>query len=133
MIPAEKITKAISPFGLSLKEEQLQKFDTYGEFLVEYNNKVNLTAITAPDEIAVKHFADSIIPLALTEINEGASLIDVGTGAGFPGVALKVARPDIELTLLDSLNKRLVFLGELSEKLGQQNKLVHSRAENAGV
>lgn len=133
MIPAEKITKAISPFGLNLNEEQLQKFDTYGEFLVEYNNKVNLTAITAPDEIAVKHFADSIIPLALTEINEGASLIDVGTGAGFPGVALKVARPDIELTLLDSLNKRLVFLGELSEKLGQQNKLVHSRAENAGV
>lgn len=133
MIPAEKITKAVSPFGIVLSDEQLQKFDTYGDFLVEYNNKVNLTAITAPDEIAVKHFADSVIPLALTDIPEGARLIDVGTGAGFPGVALKIARPDIELTLLDSLNKRLVFLGELSEKLGQENTLVHYRAENAGI
>lgn len=133
MIPAEKITKAVSPFGIVLSDEQLQKFDTYGDFLIEYNNKVNLTAITAPDEIAVKHFADSVIPLALTDIPEGARLIDVGTGAGFPGVALKIARPDIELTLLDSLNKRLVFLGELSEKLGQKNTLVHYRAENAGI
>lgn len=133
MIPAEKITKAVSPFGLVLNENQLAQFDTYGQFLVEYNNKVNLTAITAPDEIAVKHFADSVIPLALTDIPEGAALVDVGTGAGFPGIPLKIARPDINLTLLDSLNKRLTFLGELSEKLGQKNVLVHYRAENAGI
>ncbi len=133
MIPAEKITKAVSPFGLVLSDSQLAQFDTYGQFLVEYNNKVNLTAITAPDEIAVKHFADSVIPLALTDIPEGATLVDVGTGAGFPGIPLKIARPDINLTLLDSLNKRLTFLGELSEKLGQQNELVHYRAENAGI
>lgn len=133
MIPTEKITKAVHPFGIVLSEEQLQKFNTYGNFLIEYNNKVNLTAITDPAEIAVKHFADSIIPISMTDIKEGASLVDVGTGAGFPGVALKIARPDIKLTLLDSLNKRLVFLGELSEKLGQDNDIVHYRAENAGA
>lgn len=133
MIPTEKISQAIASFGLSLDSAQLEKFDTYGSFLIEYNSMVNLTAITEPTEIAIKHFADSIIPLALTQIAQGASLIDVGTGAGFPGVALKIVRPDIKLTLLDSLNKRLTFLEKLSEKLEQKNTLVHHRAENAGV
>ena len=133
MISTERINSALSPFGINITAEQGKKFNTYGKFLVEYNEKVNLTAITDPDEIAVKHFADSVIPLALTQVKPNSTLIDVGTGAGFPGVPMKIFREDIKLTLLDSLNKRLVFLGELSEKLGQQNELVHSRAEIAGA
>ena len=83
--------------------------------------------------IAIKHFADSIIPLSYEGLRQGATLIDVGTGAGFPGVPIKIARPDLELTLLDSLNKRLVFLQTLSEKLGQHNRFIHARAEEAGI
>ena len=133
MINTKRIIETVSPFGIEISAEQGEKFNTYGKFLVEYNEKVNLTAITDPDEIAVKHFADCAIPLSLTEIKQGASLIDVGTGAGFPGVPLKIMRDDLKLTLLDSLNKRLTFLQQLSEKLGQQNQLVHARAEMAGI
>ena len=133
MIKTQLIKDTVSPFGIEITAEQGEKFNTYGKFLVEYNEKVNLTAITDPDEIAVKHFADCAIPLSLTEIKQGASIIDVGTGAGFPGVPLKIMRDDLKLTLLDSLNKRLIFLQQLSEKLGQQNELVHARAEMAGI
>lgn len=133
MIPIDIISDSLAPFDLEISKQQLNRFDTYGNFLIEYNNKVNLTAITDPKEIAIKHFVDSIIPLAFIDINEGASLIDVGTGAGFPGVPMKIARPDIKLTLLDSLNKRLNFLKELSEKLEQNNIFVHARAEGAGA
>jgi len=133
MIKTQLIKDTVSPFGIEITAEQGEKFNTYGKFLVEYNEKVNLTAITDPDEIAVKHFADCAIPLSLTEIKQGASIIDVGTGAGFPGVPLKIMRGDLKLTLLDSLNKRLIFLQQLSEKLGQQNELVHARAEMAGI
>ncbi len=133
MIPIDKLSECLGHFGLTVTAQQGDYFNTYGKFLLEYNEKVNLTAITDPDEIAIKHFADSVLPLALNEIAPGASLIDVGTGAGFPGVPLKIMRPDIELTLLDSLNKRLKFLEELSALLGQQNNLVHARAEMAGA
>lgn len=132
-LPTEGILPLLSTFGISPTPEQLQALCGYGEFLLEYNQKVNLTAITEPEEIAVKHFADSLIPLALTQIPEGASLIDVGTGAGFPGVPMKIFRPDLSLTLLDSLQKRLNFLSELSERLGQKNQYVHARAEIAGI
>ncbi len=133
MIPIDKLSACLEPFGLTLTTQQDEEIDTYSKFLLEYNEKVNLTAITHPEEIAIKHFADSILPLALTEITPGASLIDVGTGAGFPGVPLKIMRPDIALTLLDSLNKRLNFLQELSALLRQDNAFVHARAEMAGA
>ncbi len=133
MIPIDKLSDCLASFGLTLTDQQRDYFNTYGKFLLEYNEKVNLTAITDPDEIAIKHFADSILPLALEKIAPGASLIDVGTGAGFPGVPLKIMRPDIELTLLDSLNKRLKFLQELSALLDQRNAFVHARAEMAGA
>lgn len=133
MIPIDKLSKCLGHFGMALTAQQSDYFNTYGKFLLEYNEKVNLTAITDPDEIAIKHFADSVLPLALTEIAPGASLIDVGTGAGFPGVPLKIMRPDIALTLLDSLNKRLKFLEELSALIGQHNAFVHARAETAGA
>lgn len=133
MIPTDNISACMTPFGLVLSAQQLEEMNTYGDFLIQYNQKVNLTAITDPEEVAIKHFADSIIPLAFTEIKPGSSLVDVGTGAGFPGVPLKIIRPDIKLTLLDSLNKRLLFLKMLSEKLEQENAFIHARAEMAGA
>lgn len=122
---AETCKIAVSP-------EQAGQFQTYAELLVEWNRKMNLTAITEPKEIAVKHFLDSILLLKAVEIPRGSSLIDVGTGAGFPGVALAILRPDIRLTLLDSLRKRLVFLKDLLEHLNLTAELLHSRAEEAG-
>ena len=117
---------------IELSKEQADKFNVYSDFLVSYNEKVNLTAITDEKEIAVKHFLDSVMPLKLLEIKENTSLIDVGTGAGFPSVPMKIIREDLDICLLDSLNKRLVFLKELCEKLSIQPKLVHKRAEEAG-
>ena len=103
--------------GIPLEDIQLQKFQTYSDTLIEWNEKINLTAITEPEKIAILHFLDSILVLKEGKIPQNARLIDVGTGAGFPGVPLAIARPDLQLTLLDSLNKRLVFLKELCERL----------------
>ena len=110
--------------------EQYKKFDLYADFLVEYNEKVNLTAITAPDEILLKHFIDSVMILKYVDIPENSSIIDVGTGAGFPSIPLKIMRPDLNLTLLDSLNKRIVFLQELCNILQLDAEYIHGRAEN---
>ena len=93
---------------------------------------MNLTAIIEPLEIVIKHFIDSLALLTAVELPQGASVIDVGTGAGFPSVPVKIVRPDIRLTLLDSLNKRVVFLGALSAALEQENDCIHFRAEEAG-
>ena len=117
-LPTEDFLPLLSSFGISPGDGQLGAFAAYGEFLLEYNGKVNLTAITDPAQIAVKHFADSVIPLSLIGLPQGCSLIDVGTGAGFPGVPMKIMRPDLSLTLLDSLQKRLTFLEQLSDRLG---------------
>jgi 16S rRNA (guanine527-N7)-methyltransferase len=92
---------------------------------------MNLTALTAPEDVSLKHFADSLTLLKYCEVEEGASVIDVGTGAGFPGMVIKIARPDIQLTLLDSLQKRLGFLDEVCNELGFDDvELIHSRAED---
>ena len=117
-------------FGLTLSEEIYRKLDTYAKFLVEYNNNVNLTAITDPEGILVKHFIDSILLSKYAEIPPNARLIDVGTGAGFPSVPLKIYRNDIQLTLLDSLNKRVFFLQQLCEKLEIDAEFIHGRAED---
>lgn len=111
-------------------EAQAKKFARYLELLLEWNEKVNLTAITEPEEVVAKHFADSLLPAAL--LPKGAKCIDVGTGAGFPGVPLLIMRPDLKMTLLDSLNKRLVFLKTLLGELNLTAALVHARAEDAG-
>lgn len=125
------IKTACADVGIELDDKQLSKLERYYELLIEWNKKMNLTRITEPEEVAVKHFADSLTLLNFVEIPEGASVIDVGTGAGFPGIPLKIARPDIRLTLLDSLNKRLTFLDEVCFELGIESNLVHSRAEHA--
>lgn len=119
-----------SSVGLEMTHELYEKLDIYADFLVQYNENVNLTTITEPMDILRKHFADSIALLKHSEIPEGSSVIDVGTGAGFPSVPLKLFRPDIKLTLLDSLNKRVDFLRQLCDKLGIEAEFIHGRAEN---
>jgi len=116
-------------FGVMLTESQLHSFAVYQEMLLEWNTKMNLTAITEPKEIAAKHFIDSLAILKAVDLKENMRLIDVGTGAGFPGMPIKLLRPDLPLTLLDSLNKRLIFLRELADRLQLSVQLIHGRAE----
>lgn len=123
---------AFQHFDVELSKALYEKLDIYAEFLVEYNKNVNLTAITDPEEILYKHFIDSILLAKYADIPENAGLIDVGTGAGFPSVPLKLFRPDINITLLDSLSKRITFLQILCEKLGISAEFIHERAETAG-
>lgn len=120
----------IKDYKITLTENQYEQFQKYFELLAEWNEKINLTAITDESGVALKHFADSLSLLNFVDIPQNSSLVDVGTGAGFPGVVLKIARPDIKLTLIDSLNKRLVFLGEVCAQLGIEAELIHSRAED---
>lgn len=120
----------IKDYKITLTENQYEQFQKYFELLVEWNGKMNLTAITDESGVALKHFADSLSLLNFVDISQNSSLADVGTGAGFPGVVLKIARPDIKLTLIDSLNKRLVFLNEVCSQLGIDAELIHSRAED---
>ena len=126
-----ELTELARPYGIHVSEEACTHFETYHRLLLEWNERVNLTAITQPREVLEKHFLDSILPLSLLEIPQGTAIIDVGTGAGFPGVPLKIVRPDLCLTLLDSLGKRVDFLRELSAALGQENTLIHARAEDS--
>ncbi|MCI8648622.1 MAG: 16S rRNA (guanine(527)-N(7))-methyltransferase RsmG [Anaerotruncus sp.] len=132
MINLEMLQQSAQQIGISLSEQQLQQFDQYAQILVSWNEKINLTAITKPEEIVVKHFIDSLLLLKAVQLEQNAAVIDVGTGAGFPAVPVKIARPDLQITLLDSLNKRITFLKELSQQLGQGNQCVHARAEEAG-
>lgn len=120
----------IKDYKITLTENQYEQFKKYFELLVEWNEKMNLTAITDESGVALKHFADSLSLLNFVDIPQNSTLADVGTGAGFPGVVLKIARPDIKLTLIDSLNKRLVFLNEVCSQLGIDAELIHSRAED---
>lgn len=104
-------------------------FDRYAEMLTERNEKVNLTAITAPGEIRVKHFTDSLAAIDL--IKTGATVLDIGSGAGFPGIPLKIARDDISVTLLDSVNKKVAFMNDVIADLGLKNiEAVHARIED---
>ncbi len=123
----------VNKFGGEISEEKLDKFEIFSSLLVEWNKKMNLTAIEDPDGISVRHFADSISPLFYVDIKENSKVIDVGTGAGFPGVPMKIMRPDFDITLMDSLNKRITFLKEVREKTGLLNtECVHARAEEFG-
>ena len=132
MINKELFDACVREIGISLPENAFSQFDSYARLLAEYNEKVNLTAITDPDGITVKHFADSLYLLKYVNIPVGARVCDVGTGAGFPGVCLKLARPDLRITLFDSVNKKLEFLRFLSKELGFDADIVHIRAEDAG-
>ncbi len=132
MIDKALLCELASEYGVTVDETACAKLDRYAELLVEWNEKMNLTAITDPIGITVKHFADSLAALPLLPEKQGISLIDVGTGAGFPGIPLAIVRPDIKLTLLDSLNKRLVFLEAVCDELGIPVQRIHARAEEGG-
>ena len=127
-----KLADLAASFGVLLDETALERFDCYAKLLCDWNEKINLTAITDPEEIVVKHFADSLSVLQAVSPAQGASLMDVGTGAGFPGLALKIARPDLRVTLLDSTQKKLLVLEDIAQKLGLTVDLLHKRAEEAG-
>lgn len=124
------IRQVLAASNLKLTGKMIAQFEKYAALLIEWNKKMNLTAITEPRQIAIKHFLDSLSLLSAYDVPQAAKVIDVGTGAGFPGVPLKIARPDIELTLLDSLQKRLVFLDVLTDQLELKVALVHCRAED---
>ena len=114
-------------------ENQIEKFMEYYEMLIEKNKVMNLTAITELDEVVVKHFLDSVLSAKVINMNEYDSLIDVGTGAGFPGIPLKIMFPHLKVVLLDSLNKRLNFLNEVIDELELENiYTIHGRAEDIG-
>jgi 16S rRNA (guanine527-N7)-methyltransferase len=131
--PVEPFIKSLEQFGLNPDEIQIRRFMQYYEILVDWNKSVNLTAITDFDEVMMKHFADSAAFAILNEPVNGKSLIDVGTGAGFPGIPLKILFPELKVTLLDSLQKRVSFLNEVIERLGLEDiHAVHMRAEEAG-
>ncbi len=128
--PIDQIKPLCDAFA-PIDERKAKQLELYGNLLVEWNEKMNLTAITEPKEVVFKHFLDCLLFFKCIDLPQNASVIDVGTGAGFPGVVLKIARPDIKLTLLDSLNKRITFLNEVIEKLGLENtEVVHLRAED---
>ena len=119
-------------FHVKLDEQALERFDIYGKLLVEWNEKINLTAITDPEGVTIKHFLDSLTIFNYVDIPEGAKVIDVGTGAGFPGLAMLIARPDLDITLMDSTKKRLMVIENILEAIGLKANVVHSRAEEAG-
>lgn len=135
MSPLEELLfKSCGKIDVKLDEKQIGQFMAYKNLLLEWNEKMNLTAITDEREIMLKHFADCLMLCPETDALGGKTVIDVGTGAGFPGVPLKIARPELEVTLLDSLNKRITFLNEVVSGLGLEKvKCLHLRAEDGGA
>lgn len=118
---------------VNLTEEMLEQFMTYKEMLLEYNKNINLTSIVDPKEIMLKHFADCLSIMPYCNFTDTTKIIDVGTGAGFPAVPVKIACPNIHVTLLDSLNKRINFLEDLIQELDLDNvTCIHGRAEDIG-
>ncbi len=130
MIDRELLRTYAADLGVTLSDPQLAQFDRYAELLCEWNEKMNLTGITDPYGIVIRHFVDSLTLVPF--LPENATLIDVGTGAGFPAIPAAIARPDIKVTLLDSLNKRLTFLQAVVDELGLSCVTVHARAEDGG-
>ena len=130
MLPEyEFCRKAFEENGLSLTAEVWEKLDIYADMLVETNKVMNLTAITEPEDVLVKHFIDSIAITRFAKFEDGMKVIDVGTGAGFPLLPVKIYMPGLKITLLDGLNKRIKFLTDVCEKIGVEAECIHERAE----
>lgn len=126
----KQLTEALTDMGLSYDEETIRKFRKYMELILEWNEKVNLTAITDEEEFVKKHYVDSVAICAFPQMKEAKSVIDVGTGAGFPGIPLAILHPDKKFLLMDSLNKRIKIIEEIAQEIGLQNVAFrHGRAE----
>ncbi len=123
---------SLEKFNISLDEDAFIRLDRFAETLFETNKSFNLTAITESDDMTVKHFADCLALFHYVNIPKGAKIIDVGTGAGFPGLVLKLARPDIEMTFLDSTRKKLGFIEQVLAENEVEGEILHMRAEEAG-
>lgn len=133
MYNTELFEKCLDELQLNIDGNQMDQFLKYYEFLIEKNKVMNLTGITDFDEVIIKHFIDSLSIVKIYDLNNINSLIDVGTGAGFPGLPIKIVFPDIRVTLMDSLNKRINFLRETSDLLGLNDiEFIHGRAEDIG-
>lgn len=128
----ETVSNIFDKYEINLNKRQYDQLCIYADFLVEYNKNVNLTAITDPVEILYKHFIDSILLTKYVDFSKKSAIIDVGTGAGFPSVPIKIFYPDIKITLLDSLNKRITFLKNLCQKIEIDAEFIHGRAEIIG-
>lgn len=127
----KKIKESFQKIDISLNEKQINRYYEYMNLLIEWNKKINLTAIIEPNDIILKHFVDSVT--ILKHIKDNESIVDVGTGAGFPGIPLKIANDTLNITLLDSLNKRINFLNEVIQKNNLEKiQTVHSRVEDFG-
>mgnify|MGYP002516503697 FL=1 len=131
-VDVKKLKSLCESKNIYLDENAEKRFEIYYNLLVSWNEKMNLTAITDPEGVLIKHFYDSLLFFKAAQVENGAQIIDVGTGAGFPGLVLKIARPDIKLTLLDGLNKRLTFLEAVLKETELDAELVHMRAEEGG-
>ena len=130
MTNIDVLLKGIKDLDLSINSSDEEKFSIYKELLQEWNEKINITTITEDREIDIKHFLDSLTVLSLDVFDGDKSLIDIGTGGGFPGIPLKIMKDNLDVTLLDSLNKRIIFLDEVIDKLGLKNiRAMHGRAE----
>lgn len=129
---SEKIKNKFQYLNIEINNNQINNYFNYMNLLIEWNEKINLTAITDSEEIILKHFVDSIT--INKYINKNSNLIDIGTGAGFPGIPIKIIRDDIKITLLDSLNKRIIFLNEIINNLNLKDIVaIHGRAEDFGI
>lgn len=126
-----RFEQELESLGICLTEVQREQFDRYYELLVEWNKVMNLTGITDYDEVNLKHFVDSLTIVRVKNMKNVENVIDIGTGAGFPGIPLKIVYPEIKIVLLDSLNKRIKFLNTVIEELGLKNiETLHGRAED---
>lgn len=126
------LLSSANALGVRLMPAQTDAFQRYLNLLLSWNKKMNLTAITEPREVCIKHFADSLTVLDAVSLKKDAKVLDVGSGAGFPGIPLKIAREDILLTIIDSQEKRLKFLEEVLNKIHLTARLIHGRAEDLG-
>ena len=135
MSNSERIDFTVQKFaqaGIAIDENQAERLVRLCDFMVEYNQNVNLTSITEFTEVVVKHFVDSVLPFFMVDIPQGSSFIDVGTGAGFPALPLLIVRPDLKGTLCDSLNKRCVYLEKVCVEVGISAEIIHARSEELG-